>query len=174
MGVVLIKPDSTFATLELIRVLAELPVAAQLQSSLGSGTVCGDIWSIGALLDSDDREIKKLIPLFKAVLLESSDDVLWGTVDEIAQIFGHPEALQPPLAVWRNRELCRCQKDNYDKVSNGDRKLRRVTTPASHTHTENDLPEVEGQTTIVTAREQTKKNKRVQFRACSACLAKKK
>ncbi|MCJ1352504.1 MAG: hypothetical protein MMC33_002488 [Icmadophila ericetorum] len=85
--------------------MANVPAAAKMQSESGRGTVRGDLLRIGVFIDIDDLDACGLTPLLEAVLLKKCEDDVWDAVDAVAQLFGHPETLQPPLAARANSKV---------------------------------------------------------------------
>ena len=72
--------------LELIAILARIPTAFKLPSKNGCGTLRGDLWRLGALLEVDDRTANYLLPLLTAIVTRASDEAIWAAVDESAKL----------------------------------------------------------------------------------------
>ena len=66
--------------LDLILALQTLPTARLLPSPNNRGTLFGDLSRFNAVVDSDDFDIKSVVPLLEQVIKRAPDKDIWSAV----------------------------------------------------------------------------------------------
>jgi Fungal protein kinase len=67
-------------TLDLILALQNLPASRLLPSSTGRGTLFGDLSRFSSMIDSEQFNVERVIPLLKGVINNKSDEILFTKV----------------------------------------------------------------------------------------------
>jgi hypothetical protein len=79
--------------LDLILALQTLPKARLLPSPNNRGTLFGDLFRFNSVVDSDDFDIKSVVPLLELAIKRAPDEEIWNTVFALVS----PPATSPTI-----------------------------------------------------------------------------
>ncbi|KAI9856816.1 MAG: hypothetical protein M1813_008753 [Trichoglossum hirsutum] len=91
----IVDEDLKNLVVDLILALQNLPAARLLPSRSGRGTILGDLQRFGSLVDSDDFDAKRVIPLLKEVTRNAPDVDIWDAVYSLVTESTPPPRLLP-------------------------------------------------------------------------------
>jgi len=85
--------------LDLILALQTLPTARLLPSPNNRGTLFGDLSRFNAVVDSDDFDIKSVVPLLEQVIKRAPDKDIWSAVISLVSLRATPPSISNKAAL---------------------------------------------------------------------------